>query len=132
MRNFFSAHLVNKLTLLCFVTVMSLAHTMRRGLTCLRTSAQFGSMSCRHMASNRNHPVEGGSNQTGITEEVRDLIRNMKSAENLEEWKVDSSLGPKVAVDTWSPNKVEDVDNDQETDMVYWPHRGKTNFFILI
>jgi len=102
-----------------------LAHTMRRGLTCLRTSAQFGGMSCRHMASNRNHPVEGGSNQTGITEEVRDLIRNMKSAENLEEWNVDSSLGPKVSVDTWSPNKVQDVDNDQETDMVYWPHRGE-------
>jgi len=101
---------------------MSLAHVVRRGLlTCLKPQQL-----CRHMSSNRNHPVEGGSNETGITEEVRDLIRNMKSAENLEDWQVDPSLGSKVTVDTWSPNKREDIDNDQEgVDMVYWPHKGQ-------
>ena len=64
-------------------------------------------MSVRGMASNRNSMVGGASNETNITEEVRDLIRNMKSADNMEEWQVDPTLGQKITVKTFRPNKNE-------------------------
>jgi hypothetical protein len=38
----------------------------------------------RGMAENRFYPIKGASHETGITEEVRDLIRNVKHAENIE------------------------------------------------
>jgi len=82
-------------------------------------------LAARGMASNRNSMVEGASNETNITEEVRDLIRNMKSADNMEEWQVDPTLGQKITVKTFRPNRSEDIDNDQEEDMVYWPHAGE-------
>ena len=77
---------------------MALAQSLRlSGLACLRTSAgqqmargqmAGGQMVASRMASNRNHPIEGGSNETNITEEVRDLIKNMRTAENIDEWQV--------------------------------------------
>lgn len=82
-------------------------------------------MVASRMASNRNHPIEGGSNETNITEEVRDLIKNMRTAENIDEWQVDRSLGEKATVKTFRPNRNEDIDDDQEEDMVYWPHKGQ-------
>jgi hypothetical protein len=38
------------------------------------------------MAETRHYPIKGASNESGITEEVRDLIRNVKHAENIETW----------------------------------------------
>ena len=46
----------------------------------------------RGMAENRFYPIKGASHETGITEEVRDLIRNVKHAENIEKVRIFSLL----------------------------------------
>jgi hypothetical protein len=38
------------------------------------------------MADSRHYPIRGASIETGITDEVRDLIKNVKHAENIETW----------------------------------------------
>ena len=63
--------------------------------------------------------------QSGITEEVRDLIRNVKHAENVDEWTKGYGIGDKVEVKAWRPNWNTDIDDDQHFDMTYYPHKGK-------
>lgn len=81
----------------------------------------------RKMASGRNHFVSKGSKKSGITEEVRDLIRNVKHAENIDEWSKGVDIGEPVKVRAWRPNLDEDIDNDQHFDMQYYPHKGEEN-----
>jgi len=38
---------------------------------------------------------------------------------------VDPTLGQKITVKTFHPNRDADIDNDQEKDMEYWPHKGE-------
>ena len=63
--------------------------------------------------------------QSGITEEVRDLIRNVKHAENIDEWNRGYGIGNPIEAKTWWPNWDEDIDDDQHFDMKYFPHKGK-------
>jgi len=82
-------------------------------------------VSRRTMASNRNHTVEGVSNETQVTEEVRDLIRNARHAENVDEWKRGVLMDEKISVKTWRPNRDADIDDDQHFDIEYHPHVGE-------
>ena len=62
--------------------------------------------------------------QSGITEEVRDLIRNVKHAENVDEWTKGYGIGDPIEIKTWRPNWDDDIDDDQHFDMKYFPHKG--------
>ena len=62
--------------------------------------------------------------QSGITEEVRDLIKNVKHAENIDEWEKEAGIGEPIKVKVWRPNWDEDIDDDQHFDMHYYPHKG--------
>ena len=77
------------------------------------------------MASGRNHFIEKGSNKSGITEEVRDLIRNVRHAENVDEWTKGYGIGDPITVKTWRPNYDVDIDDDQHFDMKYFPHKDE-------
>jgi len=79
----------------------------------------------RTMASNRNHTVEGVSTDTKLTEEVRDLIRNARHAENVDEWRRGALMDDKISVKTFRPNREADIDDDQHFDMEYHPHVGE-------
>jgi len=81
----------------------------------------------RNMASGRNHFVSKASKKSGITEEVRDLIRNVKHAENIDEWNKEAGIGEPIKVKAWRPNWDEDIDDDQHFDMHYYPHKGEEN-----
>ena len=63
--------------------------------------------------------------KSGITEEVRDLIKNVKHAENIDEWTKGYGIGEPKEVKTWRPNWDKDIDDDQHFDMKYYPHKGK-------
>ena len=78
----------------------------------------------RGMAENRFYPIKGASNETGITQEVRDLIRNVKHAENIETWEREKGAPEPITFEYLKPTKG-DIDNDQYTDMTYYPHRGE-------
>ena len=67
--------------------------------------------------------------QTGITEEVRDLIRNVKHAENVDEWTKGPEIGDPITVKPWWPNHDVDIDNDQHFDMKYFPHRDEAGLW---
>lgn len=81
----------------------------------------------RSMASGRNHFITKGSNKSGITEEVRDLIRNVKHAENIDEWTKGHGIGNPIEIKPWRPNWDEDIDDDQHFDMKYFPHKDEEN-----
>lgn len=76
------------------------------------------------MAETRNYPIRGASHETDITEEVRDLIRNVKHAENIETWEKEKGAPEPIRFEYLRPNP-DDMDNDQELPMVYYPHRGE-------
>lgn len=78
----------------------------------------------RGMAENRFYPIKGASHETGITEEVRDLIRNVKHAENIETWEREKGVPEPITFNYLKPNP-EDMDNDQFISMTYYPHRGE-------
>ena len=90
-----------------------------RFLPCVATS----SVSRRPMASNRNHPISGASNEDGITEEVRDLIRNVRHSENVDEWQRGPHIEDPITRKVWRPNHDVDMDDDQGYDLSYWPNR---------
>ena len=70
--------------------------------------------------------------KSGITEEVRDLIKNVKHAENIDEWTKGYGIGEPKEVKTWRPNWDNDIDDDQHFDMKYYPHKGKIiSIFVL-
>ena len=76
------------------------------------------------MADSRHYPVRGASNETGITVEVRDLIRNVQHAKNIESWEREKGVPDPIHFDYLKPNP-EDMDNDQELPMTYFLHRGE-------
>lgn len=77
---------------------------------------------CRTMASGRFYYKKGGSNRTGITDEVRDLIKNQKSFNNMETWNVGPGIQEPIRLKVKSD---EDIDDDQMSDIEYWPHKGE-------
>lgn len=76
------------------------------------------------MARGRNFYIKGASNDEGISEEARHLIANARHAENIEEWEVGPGIGAKKTFSQFRINP-DDIDDDQEQDMVYFPHRGE-------
>ena len=63
---------------------------------------------------------------------MRDLIKNVKHAENIDEWTKGYGIGEPKEVKTWRPNWDKDIDDDQHFDMKYYPHKGKLiSIFIL-
>jgi len=60
----------------------------------------------------------------GISEEVRDLLANVKTAENMDEWNRNPKDPDPIAFQPLRPNPG-DIDNDQFIDMKYYPHRGE-------
>lgn len=88
----------------------------------LRLTTQQLRLSARGMSGSggRNRYVKGASNPTNVTEEVRDLVRNQRHAENVDSWRRGIGLDPVTSVTpVWRPNVREDLDNDQEFDMTY-------------
>jgi len=64
-----------------------------------------GNLACyiqsRCMARGRNYYVKGASRNTGISPEARELLVNMRHAENIDEWKREPGIGePKKFVNT--------------------------------
>ena len=55
---------------------------------------------------------------------MRDLIRNVKHAENIDEWNKEAGIGEPIKVKAWRPNWDVDIDDDQHFDMHYYPHKG--------
>ena len=70
----------------------------------------------------RNHYIKDGSNETNISDEVRDLIRNQKTAENIDDWKRGPGIQDPIVYSMKDPD---DIDDDQTPDMVYYPHKGE-------
>ena len=64
------------------------------------------------MAETRSYPIRGASYETGNTEEVRDLIRNVKHAENIETWEQEEGTPEPIRFDYLRPNP-DDMDIDQ-------------------
>ena len=56
---------------------------------------------------------------------MRDLIRNVKHSENVDEWTKSYGIGDPIVVKPWRPNWNEDIDDDQHFDMKYFPHQGR-------
>jgi hypothetical protein len=56
---------------------------------------------------------------------VRDLIRNVKHAENIDEWTKGHGIGNPIEIKAWRPNWDDDIDDDQHFDMKYFPHKGR-------
>ena len=61
-------------------------------------------------ASNRNYYVRDGSNPQNISEEVRDLIRNARTQENIADWKLGPGIQEPLVLDMKDPM---DIDDDQ-------------------
>jgi len=76
------------------------------------------------MARSRNYLIKGASIPTGITDEIRDLIKNVKHAENIEEWNK-NPLDPEPKILKPLRHNPEDMDYDQFIEMKYYPHRGE-------
>ena len=75
------------------------------------------------MAGGRNYYIKGGSNKvSGITDEVRDLVRNQKTHLNMDEWTRQPGIGDPVVFDMQDQR---DFDDDQMPDMIYFPHKGE-------
>ncbi len=101
-----------------------------RGSSCVVNSSRRARhlvRSSRYMSGgggdgpNRNYYVSGASNPTGITEEIRDLVKNQRTAFNVDEWRIGAGIGQPKRLD----NAVdEDIDDDQMPEVVYWPHKG--------
>jgi len=105
-----------------FLDIMALVNNVR---LLSRFPVSIRVVSQRTMASNRNHTVGGVSNETNLTEEVRDLVRNARHAENVDEWKRGHLVDEKITVKTFRPNREADIDDDQGFDIEYYPHAGE-------
>jgi len=76
------------------------------------------------MARGRNYYVKGASRNTGISPETRDLLVNMRHAENIDEWKREHGIGEPKKFVQYREN-VEDIDDEKDLDMIYYPHKGE-------
>ena len=81
----------------------------RLPLTCLVRSSLAPQR--RTMAgAGRNYYIKDGSNPTGITDEVRDLVKNQRTAYNIDEWRKQTGIGEAVRLDNQDDD---DIDDDQ-------------------
>ena len=81
----------------------------RLPLTCLVRSSLAPRR--RTMAgAGRNYYIKNGSNPTGITDEVRDLVKNQRTAYNIDEWRKQTGIGEAVRLDNQDDD---DIDDDQ-------------------
>ena len=81
----------------------------RLPLTCLVRSSLAPRR--RTMAgAGRNYYIKDGSNPTGITDEVRDLVKNQRTAYNIDEWRKQTGIGEAVRLDNQDDD---DIDDDQ-------------------
>ena len=78
----------------------------------------------KNMARGRNYYIQGASKDTGISPVTRDLLANVKHAENIEEWQVEPGIGHPIKFSQYREN-VEDYDDAKDLDMVYFPHKGQ-------
>lgn len=78
----------------------------------------------RSMARGRNYYVKGASKDPGISEAARDLIANVRHAENIEEWKKEPGIGEPIKFSQYREHP-EDIDNESDLDMTYFPHKGE-------
>jgi len=78
----------------------------------------------RTMARGRNYYIQGASKDPGISAEARDLIANVKHAENVEEWKREPGIGQPIKFSQYRENP-DDIDDESELDLTYFPHKGE-------
>ena len=82
----------------------------RLPLTCLVRSS-FAPPHRRTMAgAGRNYYIKDGSNPTGITDEVRELVKNQRTAYNIDDWRKQTGIGEAVRLDNQDDD---DIDDDQ-------------------
>ena len=89
----------------------------------LRTKS-WCQVQARSMARGRNHFVTGGSNNHGISPETRDLLKNVKHAENIEEWQREPGIGDPIKFSQYRENTL-DIDDETDLDMTYFPHKNE-------
>ena len=82
------------------------------------------SLQTRSMARGRNYYIRGASKDPGISPEARDLIANVRHAENVEEWKKEHGIGDPIKFSQFREHP-EDIDNESDLDMTYFPHKGE-------
>ncbi len=73
-------------------------------------------------ASGWHYYLSGGSNDSTVSEEVKDLIRNQKTIDNIDEWRRGHGIQDPVRL---SIRDRRDRDDDQHPDAVYFPHKGE-------
>ena len=76
------------------------------------------------MARGRNYYIQGASKDPGISAEARDLIANVKHADNVEEWKREPGIGQPIKFSQYRENP-DDIDDESELDLTYFPHKGE-------
>ena len=76
------------------------------------------------MARGRNYYLKGASKKTGISPEARDLLVNMRHAENVDEWKREPGIGEPKRFVQYREN-ADDIDDEKDLDMTYFPHKGE-------
>jgi len=64
----------------------------------------------RMMSSFRPVYLRGGSNEANLSEEVRDLIKNKRTIDNIDEWKRGYGIGEPIKYSMKDP---QDIDCDQ-------------------
>lgn len=90
----------------------------------LRIQCNRNLVHSRTMARGRNYYIQGASKESGISAQARDLIANMKHAENIEEWKREPGIGEPIKFSQYRENP-DDIDDESELDMTYFPHKGE-------
>jgi len=93
----------------------------RLPLTCLVRSSLAPPQRRTMAGAGRNYYIKDGSNPTGITDEVRDLVKNQRTAYNIDEWRKQTGIGEAVRLDNQDDD---DIDDDQIPDVAYYPHKG--------
>lgn len=78
----------------------------------------------RQMARGRNYYLKGASVNPGISPQTRDLLANVKHAENIEEWEREPGIGSAIKFSHYRENPL-DIDDESELDMTYFPHKGE-------
>ena len=78
----------------------------------------------RCMARGRNYYLKGASRNSGISSETRDLLVNVRHAENVDEWKREPGIGEPMKFVQHRENP-EDIDDETDLDMTYYPHKGE-------
>ena len=78
----------------------------------------------RTMARGRNYYLKKGSKPTNISPETRELIKNARHSENVDEWQREPGIGDPYKFSQYRENP-EDIDDETHLDMIYYPHKGE-------